>query len=105
MPIAVKGVRRLARRKRAIEHYVREDALEVSIVTVCEVLENAMRECAFCRVSWAASEGNTRGFELIKYVSQNCVMKCPDVIAIGPCHRSVSVAKCISHLPGPVGVV
>ncbi len=32
-------------------------------------------------------------------------MKCPDVIAIGPCHRSVSVAKCISHLPGAVGVV
>jgi hypothetical protein len=59
----------------------------------------------FCRVSWAASEENTRGFELVKYVSQNCVMKCPDVIAIGPCHRSVSVAECISHHPGAVGVV
>ena len=50
----------------------------------------------FCIVFWAASEGNTRGFELAEYVSQNCAMKCPDVIAIGPCHRSVSVAKRIS---------
>ncbi len=78
------------------------------MVTVCESVRFWEMQCEnvfFCRVSWAASEENTRGFELFEYVSQNCVMKCPDVIAVGPCHRIVSVAKRISHLPGAVGVV
>ncbi len=106
MPIAAKRVRRLARRKQAVEHQVREDALEVPIVTVYEVLENAAVECAFfCRFSSAAFEGNTRGVEIIEYVSQNRAMQCPGVIAIGPFHHIVSVAKLITHFPGAVVVV
>ena len=54
VPIAVKRVRRLARRKRAVEHQVRVEALEVPIVKVYEVLENAMCECSLCRGFWAA---------------------------------------------------
>ena len=71
-----------------------------------EVLVNAMAECVFCIFSSATFEGNTRVVEIIKHVSQNRVVKCPDVIAICPCHRGVSVAeKRIAHLPGAVGVV
>ncbi len=43
--------------------------------------------------------------EIIKYVSQDRVMQCPDVIAIGPCHHSVSAAKRITYLSGDVCVV
>ena len=54
------------------------------VIGRCEVLVNAMVECVFCRVSSVTFEGNTRVVEIIKHVSQNHVLKCPDVIALGP---------------------
>ncbi len=48
MPIAVERVRRRARRKRAVEYKVREDALDVPLVIGrCEVLANAMADVFF----------------------------------------------------------
>jgi hypothetical protein len=39
--IAAERARGLARRKRAVEHQVRKDSLEVLIVTACEILGNS----------------------------------------------------------------
>ncbi len=63
-----------------------------------EVLANAMVECVFCRICSATFEGNTRVVEFIKHVSQNLVVKSPDVIATCPCPLSLCarLVRCIT---------
>ncbi len=63
-------------------------------------------QCAnmfFADIFVASYEGNTRG--TIAEVIGNRAIICTDVIAFGSRHRSVSVAKRITHLLGDVGVV